>query len=456
MSTTARQDNKKYILIQNEGEIESNSFELIGASTKRGETGKIGFFGSGLKYSIAYMMRKGIDFKVFSGEQELVFSTIPETLKDQSFDRICINGKPTSYTVTMGPTWTEDWFVLREIWCNAIDESNCQIVKETDIVRANSGKTRIFIELTPPLRTVINNWETYFADEREPLFVCKDVYTCFLATEEDNYVTEQDVSVYQKTKGVLYRKGIKVWENEQWMYDYGVNKVDINEDRTAKNANAFPYAICDMFAKFANEEWIKNILRTCQDDDLTPEYMAISSERRSQYSDKWVDFSYKNLLVVKDIAGRFTEEISGTKKEVFLIPSMFARNLKKNQPEVIILGMGTQVDDTFMSEAQMTKKTSFLLNEVKKSLEELDYAIPYDITMVEFENDKVLGKADMVNKKIYLSKKVFDLGRREIAMTLIEECEHIKSKANDKTREFQNHLISQWLTTMENNNGLFL
>ena len=71
---------KNYILIQNDGEIEINSFELIGASTKRGEPGKIGFFGSGLKYSIAYMMRNGIDFKVFSGTNEIVFS-----LKSEDF-----------------------------------------------------------------------------------------------------------------------------------------------------------------------------------------------------------------------------------------------------------------------------------------------------------------------------------------------------------------------------------
>lgn len=106
---------KKYILIQNDGEIESNSFELIGASTKRNDTTKIGFFGSGLKYSIAYMIRNDIGFRIFSGEQELCFSTIPEKLKDQTFDRICINGKPTSYTTTMGPTWTEDWLILREL-----------------------------------------------------------------------------------------------------------------------------------------------------------------------------------------------------------------------------------------------------------------------------------------------------------------------------------------------------
>lgn len=136
---------KKYILIQNEGEIESNSFELIGASTKRGDAGKIGFFGSGLKYSIAYMMRNSIDFKIYSGETELRFTTIPETLKDKTFDRICINGKATSYTVTMGPTWTEDWFVLREIYCNAIDESSCLVVRETENVSPSAGKTRIYL-----------------------------------------------------------------------------------------------------------------------------------------------------------------------------------------------------------------------------------------------------------------------------------------------------------------------
>jgi len=112
---------KKYILIQNDGEIEVNSFELIGASTKRGDEGKIGFFGSGLKYSIAYMMRNNISFKVFSGANELKFTTVKESFRNSSFDRICINGKETSYTITMGPTWTEDWFVLREIYCNALD-----------------------------------------------------------------------------------------------------------------------------------------------------------------------------------------------------------------------------------------------------------------------------------------------------------------------------------------------
>ena len=171
---------KKYILIQNDGEIETNSFELIGASTKRGDTAKIGFFGSGLKYSVAYMMRNKIEFKIFSGELELKFTTVPEKLKDQIFDRICINGKPTSYTVTMGPTWTEDWFVLREIYCNALDESSCQMVRETENINAVAGKTRVYIEATENLKVVVDNWDAYFSTEREATLDVEKVYTTFL------------------------------------------------------------------------------------------------------------------------------------------------------------------------------------------------------------------------------------------------------------------------------------
>jgi hypothetical protein len=86
----------------------------------------------------------------------------------------------------------------------------------------------------------------------------------------------------------------------------------------------------------------------------------------------------------------------------------------------------------------------------------MNYEVCYDIYVADFEDDSQLGHADVKEKKIYLSRKTFDMGRREIALTIIEENEHIKSGKGDETRAFQNHLISQWLTSMENSNGLFL
>jgi histidyl-tRNA synthetase len=239
---------KKYILIQNDGEIETNSFELIGASTKRDVAGKIGFFGSGLKYSIAYMMRNSIEFKVFSGLNEIVFTTTPEILRDQTFHRICINNTPTSYTTTMGATWTEDWFVLREIYCNAIDEDSCIVVKDMGTPQPTEGKTRIFIEMTENLKKVIERWDFYFSDERVPLFESSDIYTCFLGSNDGKgTVTNQNVKVFSKTDGVVYRRGIKVGEIKQLMYDYEFTHVNINEDRTAKDLHAMGYVVSSMF-----------------------------------------------------------------------------------------------------------------------------------------------------------------------------------------------------------------
>jgi hypothetical protein len=160
--------------------------------------------------------------------------------------------------------------------------------------------------------------------------------------------------------------------------------------------------------------------------------------------------------VVKEISGRYAEDIASSKKECFLLPAYFAKALKQELPEASVLGMGAVVGDGFFSEVGITPKMEYLLKEVSASLKEMNYVIPFDIKVVEFDDDKTLGRADLQNKNILLSKQLFDLGRREIALCLMEETEHIKSGKEDETRAFQNHIFSKWLTTMEESNSLFL
>lgn len=447
---------KRYILIQNDGEIETNSFELIGASTKRGEAGKIGFFGSGLKYSIAYMMRKGIGFRIFSGLNELKFSTTNEKLKGKDFERICINDKETSYTVTMGPTWTKDWFVLREIYCNAIDEGTCTLIKEISDVNPSEGKTRIYIELTQELKDVVASWNAYFADERTPLFISEEVYTGYVSGE-DGGVYNQRISVYPKTNGILYRRGIRVYNNDRYLYDYNLHNVAINEDRTAKHGSGFWYIPLGIFSIFSDEGYIKSVLRSGNDEKPPYEYAAINTtDRENDISDKWIQFSHDNILVIKEKSGKFAEYLSMAKKEVFLIPALFGRLLKQSHPSIKIVGMDSIIGDVAFSDIEMTPKMNYLLKEVLNALKEMKYEVPFEILAAEFENEKIMGHADITNKKIRIAASTFDKGRREIAMTVMEETEHIKSKCHDETRSFESHIFSQWLKLMEEANGLFL
>jgi hypothetical protein len=356
----------------------------------------------------------------------------------------------------MGPTWKEDWFVLREVYCNALDEGGCLIVKETENVSPSEGKTRIYIQITEELQEVTANWDAYFADERTPLFESEKVYTCYLGND-DGVVHHQKILAYQKTEGVLYRKGIRVHASKSLMYDYGCNHVNINEDRTAKNPNGLNYGIYNMFSSFVNEDYIKSILRTAQDDSRADEYYAVSmSEDASNWSAEWARFSRENLLVIKESSGKYADEIMASKREVFLIPQSFARDMKKNIPEAVVLGMSSMVGDYLTNEVELTPKMTFLLNEVIASLKEMKYDVLFDVEVVDFDDENVLGQADLKNKKIMIAAKTFDMGRREIAMTIMEENEHIKSGKGDETRAFQNHIFSQWLKSMEDNNGLFL
>jgi hypothetical protein len=106
-------ENKKWLLIENRGEIDSNALILMGGSTKRDSQTAIGYFGSGNKYSIALLIKAGIGFRIFSGENEILITTEDVTFRDKSFKKILIDGKETSLTTDMGPQW-DTWMAVRE------------------------------------------------------------------------------------------------------------------------------------------------------------------------------------------------------------------------------------------------------------------------------------------------------------------------------------------------------
>ncbi len=60
------------------------------------------------------------------------------------------------------------------------------------------------------------------------------------------------------------------------------------------------------------------------------------------------------------------------------------------------------------------------------------------------------------NGTIYVSDKVFDMGKREIAITIIEENEHLKTGYSDETRAFQQYFINKYISEMEERVAFFL
>lgn len=205
-----------YLKISNKGELDLRLLSLIGGTTKDEDTSKIGQFGTGLKYSLSYLLRSGINFKLFIGVREVEFSTKKDTIQGKEFDRIVIDGEQTSITTKYGCQW-DTWEMIREIWCNAVDEGSERKKVTTDgsIIKGDIGRTTFFIEMNEKVSDVVNNWSEYFIAEK-PLF------------------ENEDFAIYpNKTdKMRIYKNGVltKIYDQPS-IFKYDFKKSEINELR---------------------------------------------------------------------------------------------------------------------------------------------------------------------------------------------------------------------------------
>jgi len=157
------------VIITNKGLIDPLAFELIGASSKRSDSSTIGFFGSGVKYAIAGLLGRGIPFQVWRGNEMIDFATEEVEMRDMKFQRITINGRPTSMTTTMGPKW-ETWMLLRELYANAIDEGGEMAVTDQYEDFITEGRTTIILPDADALKDILDRQDYFFTRGRDVVY----------------------------------------------------------------------------------------------------------------------------------------------------------------------------------------------------------------------------------------------------------------------------------------------
>ncbi len=205
------------LCIINKGEVDVRSFTLVGLSSKREDSGKIGKYGSGLKGAIAGLLRNKIPFEVFSGLDRFSFTTEKDNFRGTPFERILVNGEPTSITTDMHPTWVLEDFI-REIYCNALDEGDVEVHWESR--RPKAGHTTILIN--HPLEKLRKHWDKMFrSSKRTTLF---EMPNNFFGTFE---VLSGTPAVFCRGIWALDEKTLP--ENLAFAYD--IDSLTVREDR---------------------------------------------------------------------------------------------------------------------------------------------------------------------------------------------------------------------------------
>lgn len=425
-----------YLKISNKGEMDPQSLTLLGASSKRGEEGKIGMFGSGNKYAIAYLLRSQIGLTIYSGESQIVVHTETENFREKSFDVIYINNQKTSITTDSGPQW-ELWKAIREIYSNAIDEGLLTMEVVSEVAPAKN-ETHFYIEYCEAVVELHQDFSKYFAIEKNELFV------------------GGNGKIYKKDyeEGVIFRKGIRCGKESGMLFEYDMDVIDITEDRVLKSTSQCFKEIIQLIYKCTNTNVVSRILRgdakECFETSLFSRIYTWNMPSLETMSDTWRECLYGKKICFNQASMLMTTEDYAS---CIALPMEFFDVMRGRFGDEIVHPALIQNGKVSMKykRANLDGLQSQLLKEVLDFFKECQYEIPYPIDIVKFASAKTHGMAE--NGKILLSIDAFTRGKDWIANVIVEELIHLKYEVVDETRSFQDSAIMEMIGYMKMKNA---
>lgn len=415
----------KYLKIRNKGILDIRLVALMGGTTKSNDEFKIGQFGTGLKYTLAHLIRNNIDFHIFAGEEKVDIKIETETIRDEDFNIICIGGHRTSITDRMGMEWSA-WMIIRELWCNALDEGDSH--KEiTEEVVAEAGSTCFYIQLTGDIKNVWDNWTNYFVHDIEPIFSNK-----FCAV----YPGGNDLRIYKN--GVL----VKRIENEKSLFTYDFKAADINELREYNGSIDFILFKC---LKDADGKLVTQFL-----ENVTEHHYESKADMNwyESFGGEWKK-TIGEAKIIHPEALRIIEDrgIDMDKAGTICVPKNIYTALTKQFKGIGALRVADKVNEfyeTYSSASDEKIKQGLVI------LEEAEYNFSPELRFIfgVFGDKNVWAKINTDEKVVMISENIADKSLFDVATTLVEENEHFKSGYVDCSRQFQQHFIDLYVNQL--------
>lgn len=419
----------KYIQIRNTGEIEPEGFKLLGASTKRQDENKIGFFGSGIKYTVSYLLRNNLFFGVYSGVEEIKFTLKETSLRGQEFNQIVVNGEETSVTTDWGAHWKR-WQIFREIVTNAFDEEMFEISLTEDL-NPVKGLTSFYLNYED-FKEYYDNLDKYFRPE-------------LINTTESSIIIKDSPSYIN-----VFKKGVRVIDEEGYgkediisLFDYNLPDIDLNEERVASLWEV-KWNATDVLTKLNNKEHLKVIYDAILDNrkdifEVQEVFANISEYRR--LSGDWLEvLNQEERKVLPDGHKDFLVEEKGEEyikeNKISFVPTPFVQTVKKSFGEKFTGTFKNEdVDEDFIV-IEKTLSQQSLINEGIQALKGKGISFDFDVEIAKFRNKEV--KTIAKNATVYISDEVLNSKLLTDCVSLLIEG-YIKDryKVKDNSKEMQ-------------------
>jgi hypothetical protein len=364
--------------------IDLNAIAIMGVSVKTSDN-PIGYFGTGLKFSIATLLRTGHKVTLYRAGERVEFTSKPETIRGEEFDRVLMGTEPLGFTTRLGRNW-EPWQAYRELRCNCTDEGGVIAVERPE-----------------------GDFGTVFEVEGEAIAQChRNRREIFIETAPISATDE--CGVHRGHSEYAFYRGVRAHKHGQrGLFTYNITAaMELTEDRTVKYAFFVPY-------------YAERTIAQSDDEDLID--AAITAERGTFEYSLGYENCEKPSLAFMDVAFRHRS------------------NMMANQGAIKLWEKHTDARLTF-TEATLDEfdeeQIRAALALVARLGEDIDRR---DFLVVETLGPSVFGVAR--GKQILIAKATLDMGPRFIASTIYEEWLHKTRSMQDESRALQNLLFEK-------------
>ncbi len=413
----------KYLKIQNDGLLDIRLVALMGGTTKGNDKYKIGQFGTGLKYTLAYLYRENIDFNIFTGTQQINITTEKELIKDTEFEIICIEGHRTSITTSMGHQWNA-WMIIRELWCNALDEGSQlkEIVNNDSQLVGEENKTTFYIQINADIQRVLDEWRSYFIQGDSPLWE-NERYAIYQNRHEGNLR--------------LYKHGVLIYQSPDYksLFVYDIKDAEINELREFKGS--IDYEIFNSLRE-PNDVVISHFLNNIKDTHY--EGSQLEYGWFNSFSTIWKDTIGGSKIAKHGNSGYYSERgVDVDFSNVIELPEKVYKALTKSFEGIGALVMIDNETEFFeIPNARLKQKIIDCIELLAQSGYNTNpevifrYGVFSGVTQIACSRNK---------RTIMISEVCLKLGDEQICSFLIEYNEYVSTFLERKNGAFLRHMV---------------
>lgn len=373
------------IFFQNHGLIDLDVIRTMGVSVKNSKS-PIGYFGTGLKFAIATLLRTGHKITLECGGDIIEFRTVKKEIRGQEFDMIMMGNEQLAFTTELGKNW-EVWQAYRELHANTLDE--------------NGSISRQPKDIGP-------NCTTFMISGEEIEQVFDDRFKIFLASDPSWVV--DGLEIHRGASSYLYYRGVRVVQLPKptaFTYNFTMS-MNLTEDRTLASMYDANYKISTRLPMVADPEFCRRI--------LNPEYDGHET-----------DLDYTNCYSPSE---EFLDIVENLRENAKL--NKHAKELLKSKRKLAPTREACQLSVNEI----MTVEAGLAL------LPPLNCNVKFeDIVFVEFLGQNVEGA--MEDGQIYIARSCIAKGVQWVASTIYEEWIHKQFGYADESRGMQQFLFDK-------------